>query len=195
MKRFKHIVVLCSCTLFNVLSHAAIDQNVCGESEQAQQLVQLIKNDPEQQRDTLRCNPILVEAAKQKVMRMLEWGMVRHNLGGSPNSHLRDLGYKLPRYYGGAFSNQVEALAGGFKDAEQVWKAFKSSEEHRQHLLGEVDFYREQDEIGVAFVKEWDSPHVEYWVVYITKGYEPDQKVKFEESELPNKSSVMLNKE
>ena len=40
---------------------------------------------------------------------------------------------------------------------------------HRQHLLGELDFYREQQYIGVGFFKDNSTPHVEYWTVYLTK--------------------------
>lgn len=195
MFKFKHSIFL-----FNVVflfistsSHAVSD--ACGNSPEARKLVQLIMQDAKQKRKTLRCNPILVKAADSKAKLMSERGMVRHNLGGSPNGHLRDNGYKLPPYYGSAFSNQVEAIAGGYESAEEVWKGFKNSKPHRQHLLGELDFYLEQDEIGVAFYYEWHSPHVEYWVVYLTKGYEPNQKGRFDSTQVPNKSNLILKKQ
>ena len=65
--------------------------------------------------------------------------------------------------------NQVEAVAGGYPTPSSVWKAFKQSTAHRQHLLGELDFYREQQYIGVGFFKDNSTPHVEYWTVYLTK--------------------------
>lgn len=146
-----------------------------------------------QQRPNIRCNDILKNAALDKAKLMLERGLVAHNLGGSPNNLLREAGYQLPDYYGSSFSNQVEAIAGGYEDAETVWFAFKNSDSHRSHLLAEIDFYREQDELGVAFISKWQSPHVEYWVVYLTKGYKPNQQPRFKD--IPNKSNLIMTKD
>lgn len=168
----------------------------CANSPKAQKLVDLIIADTNQQRSHIRCNSILAEAAAEKAKLMQEHGLVMHNLGGTPNNFLIQRGYKLPEYYGYELSNQVEAIAGGYATPEVVWEAFKGSFSHRQHLLGELDFYREQDEIGVAFIYEWNSPHVEYWVVYLTKGFKENQVNPFEGEVLPNKSLFMLeNKE
>ena len=106
-----------------------------------------------------------------------------------------DITKNFTDYYGSAFSNQVEAIAGGYETAEDVWLAFKKSEGHRTHLLGEHPFYLEQDEIGVGFYKEWYSPHVEYWVDYLTKGKSKDQTNPFKDKELPNKSTLTMTKE
>lgn len=52
---------------------------------------------------------------------MADFGLVMHNLGGSPNARLREAGYKLPKHYGGDFnSSQVEAIAGGYSNAIEV---------------------------------------------------------------------------
>lgn len=167
--------------------------NECGNSDQARLLAQLIKEDKDQKRSSIRCNKILTVAAEIKAKNMAERGHVFHNLGGSPNSHLRESGYKLPNHYGSDFnSNQVEAISGGYSDAESVWDAFKRSEGHRTHLLGDHKFYLEQDEIGVAFISKWESPHVEYWVVYLTKGYEKNQKSPVSVKDIPNKSMFIL---
>ncbi|MGM0905238.1 MAG: CAP domain-containing protein [Pseudomonadota bacterium] len=160
--------------------------NDCGNNEKARFLVKLIKADKEQKRSDIRCNRILTAAAEAKARRMAEFGLVIHNLGGSPNSRLKEAGYELPNHYGHKFdSNQVEAIAGGYANANEVWEAFKESKGHRTHLLGEHEFYIKQDEIGVGFVKEWKSPHVEYWVVYLTKGYKKNQS--YADTDIPNK--------
>ena len=165
----------------------------CGNNKQARLLVNLIKADKDQKRTNIRCNSMLTDAAAVKAEKMSEFGLVMHNLGGSPNSRLREAGYKLPEHYGHEFnSNQVEAIAGGYSGAAEVWDAFKRSEAHRTHLLGEHEFYSEQDEIGVAFVKKWESPHVEYWVVYLTKGYQKNQSYSGNTSDIPNKSLFIL---
>ncbi len=162
--------------------------NPCGNNKQAQLLVELIRSDLAQQRTNIRCNPLLAKIALEKTTRMAEQGMVQHNLGGSPNSRLRQGGYQLPEYYGSAFSNQVEAIAGGYENARQVWRAFKASATHRQHLLGELEFYVEQDEIGVAFIKDVTTPHVEYWTIYLSKGYQANQGKESPFTHIPNKS-------
>lgn len=164
--------------------------HACGNTPQAMALARLIITDPAQQRSRIKCNPLLANVAEQKVQSMAEHGLVMHNLDGSPNSRLRDAGFPLPSYYGSAMSNQVEAIAGGYRDAEQVWRAFKHSKEHRAHLLGELDFYREQDELGVGFYRNVATPHVEYWTVYLTKSAGETQGTLFEY--IPNKGMDIL---
>jgi uncharacterized protein YkwD len=179
--------------LLFIFPTSADELDSCGNNKQARLLVKLINEDKDQNRTIIRCNSMLAEAAVAKAERMAEFGLVLHNLGGSPNSRLRDIGYKLPEHYGNEFnSNQVEAIAGGYSSAAVVWDAFKRSESHRIHLLGEHEFYVEQDEIGVAFVKKWESPHVEYWVVYLTKGYQKDQVYLGDSNDIPNKSLFIL---
>ncbi len=59
-------------------------------------------------------------------------------------------------------------------------------------MLAEHEFYVEQDEIGIAFVRKWESPHVEYWVVYLTKGFQQNQTYTGKVKDIPNKSSLIL---
>lgn len=142
----------------------------CGLNEAAQQLALLIIQDPLQQRIQLSCHPLLAQAAADKAKVMAQKGIVNHYVGGlGANQRLRMLGYQLPPFYTGAIGNQVEAVAGGFSTAEEVWAAFKSSTAHRSHLLGELPFYQQQLHIGVGFHYQWSSPHVEYWAVYIAR--------------------------
>lgn len=165
----------------------------CGNNEQARLLAQLIIKDKKQNRSNIRCNKLLTEVAVSKAKKMLEFGLIAHNLDGSPNARLRAANYQLPKYYGSDFnSNQVEAIAGGYEDAVDVWYAFKDSDAHRSHLLAEHEFYLEQDEIGVALIKEWQSPHVEYWVVYLTKGLQQDQLSNNDFDDIPNKGLFII---
>lgn len=168
----------------------------CGNNEQAIALVKLIQNDQRQKRSEIRCNKILSDVALAKAMKMADFGLVMHNLGGSPNSNLSKANYKLPDYYGTDFnSNQVEAIAGGYSEALEVWNAFKRSDAHRTHLLGDHEFYLEQDEIGVAFFADNESRHIEYWVVYLTKGFKEDQVKENNFKEIPNKGIFILQKD
>jgi len=156
----------------------------CGSSPQARELARIIQNDTGQQRPRLVCHPLLSKVAEEKARTMADYGIVRHNLGGSPNQRLRDAGFRLPEYYGGPMNNQVEAVAGGYRNAEDVWFAFRNSDVHRKHLLGEHPFYKEQDLMGVGFYKDYATPHIEYWAVYITEGHSNVYK-KFDD--IPNK--------
>ena len=181
------------CIFSVIFPTLANETDSCGNNKQAQLLAKLIKTDSEQNRTVIRCNKMLTQAAKAKADKMAEFGLVMHNIGGSPNSRLANAGYRLPEYYGSDFSsNQVEAIAGGYSSAEEVWEAFKSSKAHRSHLLAEHEFYVEQDEIGIAFVRKWESPHVEYWVVYLTKGFQQNQTYAGNAKDIPNKSLLIL---
>ncbi len=153
----------------------ATDVEGCGLNDEARDLAELIVSDSQQKRTELRCNSILAKAAYEKAQVMAEHGIVMHNLEGSHNTRLFNAGYQLPQYYGAAFSNQVEAIAGGYSTASSVWEGFKESKSHRAHLLGEIPFFLEQDEMGVGFYRKKNNPHQEYWVVYPTKGLEKDQ--------------------
>ena len=175
--------------IFAPLSFA--DGSPCGNSEQAQALSLLIAKDTKQQRKVLTCNPTLVELAEEKAKDMAQRGLVSHFLGGSPNTRIRNAGLTLPEYYGDAMSNQVEALAGGYKTADDVWYALKTSTSHRQHLLGELPFYQEQDQIGIAFFKDYSTPHVEYWAIYLTKLADTQR---LPEAETKRPSTLLLSK-
>ncbi len=160
----------------------------CGINAPAQQLAKLIQQDPLQQRQQLRCSSLLSQVAQQKAQEMAQQGIVNHMVGGSPNTRLRSAGFNLPSNYGVSLSNQVEAIAGGYETPTDVWQGFKHSDAHRSHLLGEHPFYREQDEIGVGYVYLWDSPHVEYWVVYVAKNADKTPSTYDSNKGVPNKS-------
>ncbi|GLP97717.1 hypothetical protein [Paraferrimonas sedimenticola] len=166
----------------------------CGNSPQAKALAEFIIKDPQQQRDSIICDPRLVSAAAQKAQQMASAGLVAHNLGVSPNTFVEEAGFDLPYYYAPG-GNQVEAIAGGYPSAEEVWAGFKKSTSgHKEHLLGTLDFYREQDRLGVGYFYDWDTPHIQYWVVYLTKGTDDSPPPSFEST--PNKGNeVMLKRE
>lgn len=167
----------------------------CGKSKEARKLAKLIMEDRYQKRLKIECNAKLSQIAEDKALTMMDYGLVMHNLGGSPNERLREANFELPDYYGTGFnSNQVEAIAGGYSNAEEVWDGFLGSNSHKTHLLGEHEFYLEQDQLGVAFVKKWETPHVEYWVVYLTKGKEKEQVSPVEENNIPNKGFKVIQK-
>jgi len=151
-------------TLANI---AVANKEVCGNNKEAQLLSALIKAHPNQQRSQLHCSKKLNEIALIKAGYIIENQDIWHNAGHmAPNQLLRHHGFKLPKTYP-MFGNQVEALAGGEESAEQVFTDFLNSAPHKKLLLGEDAFFKAQDQIGVAFLKNLNTEHEYYWVVII----------------------------
>jgi uncharacterized protein YkwD len=142
-------------------------------NEQSRTLAALIITDPKQQRNRLVCSPALARIAADKAREMAGRGIVSHVGNSHANKRLILAGYPLSRIYPRLFENNVEAIAGGVPTAPSMWQEFKGSQAHRNHLLAEHEFYRLQDEIGVGFFYDEDSPHLEYWVVYLAHQMEP----------------------
>lgn len=139
----------------------------CGNNEESQKLIKLIQNHNHQKRENLLCNAKLNEIAVIKAKHIIANENIWHNAGHmSPNQLLRHHGFKLPKIYT-LFGNQVEALAGGEKSAKDVFYDFLGSDPHRKLLLGDDDFFKSQDQIGAAFVKDRSTKHEYYWVVII----------------------------
>jgi len=138
--------------------------NSCGFNAKSKSLAKLIINDPKQNRVNLTCSPLLAKIAMEKAKEMALKGRVKHN---ASNKRLVDAGYSLSKIYPRMFENNVEAIAGGISSPSQMWEEFKQSDAHRIHLLAEHEFYMLQNEIGVGYFKEPNSPHVDYWVVYV----------------------------
>ncbi len=79
--------------------------------------------------------------------------------GYGPNYLVRAAGYKLPDWYDKSdTANNVESIGGGYTGAHAVFQAWLSSEYHRIHVLGTVGFYAEQEEIGIGFYEDPNSP-------------------------------------
>ncbi len=151
----------------------------CGNNDHAHKLAQLIQANNNQQRKELACNPKLNEIALIKANLMLQKQNVWHNVGNmSPNQLLRHHGFKLPKTYP-FFGNQVEAIAGGKDSPETLFKDFVNSTPHRMLLLGENEFFKNQNQMGVAYIKDLSTDHQHYWVVIIAATHS-NQNIKTE---------------
>ena len=140
----------------------------CGLNNKSKQLAQLVIEADSQQRITLTCNKQLAQAAYQKAKEMAEAQKVSHYINYiSPNELLAKAGIELPFSYN-KVGNQVEAVSGGMRTSQESFDYFMTSENHKMHLLGENDFYKKQDKIGVGHYVDKSKKHVDYWVVYIT---------------------------
>lgn len=168
----------------------------CGHNKITRQLAKLIVNDDDQQRNELKCNALLSEVAQSKAEEMAANGKVTHyGEGGTPDERLREAGYQLYLPAGAIGLNHVEAIQGGYARPEVVLDNFKNSYGHRIHLFGEHEFFLQQNEIGVGYAREWNSPHVDYWVVYVaSRENHPIQKQLLSDRKNSDKDLVIPSK-
>ena len=155
----------------------------CGLNKKSRTLAKLIREDQEQLRDRLSCSIVLSKIAQNKAEEMAEAGEVTHyGEWGSPNERLIKEGYQLDIPEDAMGSNYVEAVQGGEAIPVTVLDKFKNSYQHRVHLFGEHDFFLGQDQIGVGYAYNWQSPHVDYWVVYIASEKAPVESTEASEN-------------
>lgn len=139
----------------------------CYANAQAAAMAALVIGDSRQQRTGMRCNPALVKAAQQRAESLARLGYWAHCEPSGPcvNEVARRAGCKLPSYYGNV--NNVESLVGGSPDAPISWAVLSASERHAPHVLGLVDFFREQHDIGIAYLARPGSKYGFYYVILV----------------------------
>jgi len=144
---------------------------LCGNNDQAKQLSELIRNHTQQHRTKIACHPKLTDIARFKVGLLSQEEVIMHNIGYlTPNQLLRKKGYQLSGIYS-VLGNQVEAIAAGNKTAKATFKQLLNSPRHKNLLLGISEFYREQNQIGVAYLQQKVSPYDHYWVIYLADSH------------------------
>ena len=152
-------------------------ETVCNLDQREFQLAALLLGG-KQQRVSMACRPELQEFARRRALDMARRGYLAHRTpeGKGPNQLLRDMGYPLPPSYLGGLSNNIESIAGGVESPHAVWRKLVESRAHRPHLLGEGPVFQDQDEFGIAYVRDIYSPHVDYWVIVIARRTRPDDQ-------------------
>lgn len=167
-RHFKCLLYLAFGLFYFLPLTAAAD---CGNNSQAKQLSSLIRNHSQQHRVKINCHPKLSEIARLKVGLLSQEDIIMHNIGYlTPNQLLRENGFQLSKIYP-VLGNQVEAIAAGNKTPEATFKKLLKSSRHRNLLLGLSDFYREQNQIGVAYLQQKVSPFDHYWVIYLADNH------------------------
>jgi len=200
------LIILLSNIFFYGMLHATENINTqessnagyknCGENDKARLLAKLVINSPDQKRKSISCHSDLSQIAQEKAEEMAAAGKVSHyGAGGSPDERLIKSGYKLYLPRGATGLNHVEAILGGYSEADIVLANFSNSYHHRVHLFAEHPFFLTQDDIGVGYAREWNSPHVDYWVVYIAKdkGFAINKSM-FTNRELEGKEVLVIGK-
>jgi hypothetical protein len=140
----------------------------CYRSGPAVDFAQLLATDARQQRTTVRCHPALVEAAQHRAESMARRRYFGHcdPSGICPNPVARAAGCRLPAAYT-LNGNNIESILAGTPDPALTWQLLSASPAHARHLLGLDAFFREQGDIGVAFVAVPGSEYSYYWVILI----------------------------
>ncbi len=164
-------LILCSVSSHSVaqkpINEGTEFDSFCGLNARAAELAWLIINHPNQLRAQLKCHPILAVTSAEKAKQMAIDQRIQHHLNHqSPNQLLKTFGYELPKKYPN-FGNQVESIAGGYKNQLKALQAFLNSDGHRTHLLGIHEFYTHQIHIGVGYYYDPQSPNEHHWVVHI----------------------------
>ena len=145
-----------------------VAKSPCISTPQSEQIALLMLGDPDQQRASLSCNPILAGVARSRAEDMARRGYFSHTNpdGFGPNYLVRQAGYVLPTFYGDSpDANNIESISAGGATAADTWQGWMGSASHRTHLLGLTPFFAEQIEYGVGYAFDPASPFVHYWVV------------------------------
>jgi uncharacterized protein YkwD len=152
---------------------AVLNQSfTCRLNQEEAAVEALLLHDDGQQRTEMNCNATLAKVARDRARDMAERDYFGHTNpdGHGPNFLVRSAGYELPSYYGQSVSaNNVESIAAGHATADAVWSALMASAHHREHLLGENDFYREQVDYGIGFAQKEGATYRYYWVIITAK--------------------------
>jgi hypothetical protein len=149
---------------------------------QEEQLAGFLLGSANQEREVFELDPILCAVARAKAKDMgarRYYGHVTPE-GFGANYLVEAAGYPLPDNWGDDLdANNVESIAAGYETPTSVWNAWMNSAPHRVHLLGQNDFFRSHDRVGIGFASVPGSPYVEYWVV-ITAPAPVDPRLKID---------------
>ena len=154
---FRQRFILFTSLTYVFSSPCLANQTTCGNTEQARELSLLIANDKGQQRSVLNVILRLLCWLKQKPKTWLREACFSLFRRQSKHSHSQ-CWFNITRILWRCDEQSSGGFAGGYITADDVWYALKTSTSHRQHLLAELPFYQEQDQIGIAFTKITQRP-------------------------------------
>ena len=130
-------------------------------------LFKRIAANAEQQRDAMVLDPILCIVARKHATDMAKRNYFGHTNpdGQGPNFLVRRAGYVLPSYYDRSRAgNNIESIGMSTGSPQSVTSLWLRSNDHRPHVLGELDFYQQQSAIGVGVYRSAAPPHYRYYV-------------------------------
>ncbi len=163
----------------------------CGLNSQASELGQLIRQHPSQKRPVLNCNQLLSSIAQQRAEQLANNSA---DPDVTPNQYLIKGGFRVPNYYP-VTGNQVEAVAKGFKQAEEALKYLNESGKHHAHLMGKDEFFALQSELGVGFYAAQDATEHDQWVVLMAQPWQSPEIVYKQKFNMPVKMAKGCDKD
>lgn len=137
----------------------------CNMNPLALEFARLLVTDGAQQRPVLNCSPSLAIAAQRRAEDMARRNYFNHTDpdGVTPNIHAKRAGCALP--YGDG--NNIESIGAGTPSAAAMFNALMNSPNHRSHMMGELDFFREQTQFAIGMALDESSQYKWYWVIMI----------------------------
>ncbi len=141
---------------------------ICELSATEAQVEALFLSDPNQTRVEIGCNYVLSSVARGRAEDMARREYFDHvNPDGiGPNQLVQSAGFDLPDWYDMSDQgNNIESIAAGQNSPQAVWRSWMDSPSHRRHLLGEVEFYRNQTVVGIGHHYDPNSKYGHYWVI------------------------------
>lgn len=148
-----------------MIAPAAADIHRLNSDEMA--LFHKLSINPGQQRKSFNLDPILCIVARQRGADMARRHYFSHTTpdGKGANYLIGEAGYELPTYYDLSRSgNNIESLGMSPGTPKQMVSLWLNSGAHRDHVLGELDFFRDQISIGVGVFRSSQAPHNKYYV-------------------------------
>jgi len=140
----------------------------CFHNPKALAFYRLLVGDRRQQRPRLGCHPALVKAAEWRADGLATGDPWSHTDadGVTPNEYARQAGCKLPVGYA-VKGNGIESLTAGTGSVEVAYWSLTNDQapDHRRHLFGEIDFFRRQPDVGIAYAEGGVLGY--YWVIMI----------------------------
>ncbi len=130
-------------------------------------LFQRISSNAGQQRETVALDPILCIVARQRAADMARRNYFSHTnrSGQGANFLVRRAGFVLPNHYSSTLAgNNIESIGMSTGSAKEIFSQWLKSSAHRLHVLGELDFYREQTSVGVGVFRSPRAPYYKYFV-------------------------------
>ena len=130
-------------------------------------MFQLVSGSRLQKRTQIHLDPILCKVARQRAADMAKRNYFSHvnPNGQGPNYLAKRAGFMVPSYYDQSVSgNNIESIAMTPGNSKEVFGLWLNSDGHRVHLLGDLDFYKQQSSVGVGVFRSPVAPHYKYYV-------------------------------
>lgn len=164
--KFSHVL---AAALLTLLATPAVNAATHTLTKTEETLFELIKDHPNQNRTTMKLDPILCKVARARAKDLARRAYFDHvNPDGvGPNFLVKKAGFFLPSFYDPARdANNIESIAARSPrgSAQQGLTQWLNSVPHKRHILAEIAFNKAQTAIGVGIFNSTTAPFDTYYV-------------------------------